>query len=168
MSSFQISRFCEGPDCFLVFVSYCCPSLGDCHRCSLWSDGSSWSREESYWALSQPRGTVPLEACCGDLPALWICLPGKSWLYCFEAVKLLESDLSRAVFHLLAVTPGLLWRSYTIYSSTSVICHWSWLVKKLSEKSVFLKCQHVKPGKYQKYDTVYKTCQNLRGDCAVR
>lgn len=38
--------------------------------------------------------------------------------FCFEAVKLVESDLARLVFHLLAVTPDLLWRSYTIYSLT--------------------------------------------------
>lgn len=81
---------------------------------------------------------------------------------------MVESDLARAIFHLLAVTPDLLWRSYTIYSLTSVIRHWSWLVKELSGKNVFVKCQHVKPGMYQKYDTVDEACQNLRGDFAVR
>lgn len=61
--------------------------------------------------------------------------------YCFEAVKLVESHLARAVFHLIAVTPDLLWRSCAIYSLTSIICHWSWLVKELSGKNVFVKCQ---------------------------
>lgn len=79
-SSFQISRFCEGPDCFLIFVSCCFLSLRDSHRecgASLWKwwwsavTWSLWSREESYWAPSQPWGTLPLEACCGELPALW-------------------------------------------------------------------------------------------------
>lgn len=31
-SSFQISRFCEGPECFLIFFSCCFLSLGDSHR----------------------------------------------------------------------------------------------------------------------------------------
>lgn len=143
--------------------------------CSVWK----WWRSPATWFIVEQReellspesamGTLPLEARCGELPALWrICSLGQSWLHCFEAVKLVESDLARAVFHLLAVTLDLLWRSYTIYSLTSIICHWSWLVKELSGKNAFVKFQHVKPGKFQKYDIVDEACQNLRGDCAVR
>lgn len=36
------------------------------------------------------------------------------------------------------------------------------------KKNVIVKCQRVKPGMYQKYDTVDDACQNLRGDSAFR
>lgn len=114
----------------------------------------SRSKEESCWARVSHGAHFHWRHVVGSTR-----VPGGSWLYCFEAVKLVESDVARAVFCLLAVTPDLLRKSYTVYSLTSIICHWSWLVKELSGKNVFVKRQHIKPGMYQKYDTVDEACQ---------
>lgn len=75
---------------------------------------------------------------------------------------------------MLVVTPSLLsvpkiQRNDTIYSPG--FNHLSLeLASKgtVRKKNVIVKCQRVKPGMYQKYDTVDDACQNLRGDSAFR